>query len=99
MDRHITELNGKIFYYSVWAVITILIVYLFFRYYRKMARLKCANCGKELMGARKYRDAVNGMPTTFCGSKCAGEYRERGGPIPANEQQVIRADETINQSK
>ena len=99
MDKHITELNGKIFYYSVWVILAVIIVYLFFRYYRKLARLRCANCGKPLAGARKYRDVVNGMPTTFCGSKCANEYRERGGPVPASQQQVMRAEEAINQSK
>lgn len=99
MDKHITELNGKIFYFSIWAIITLVVVFLFIRYYRKMARMKCANCGKSLVGNRKYRDVYNGMPTTFCGSQCAGQYKENGGPLSPNQQQVIRAEETINDSK
>ncbi len=99
MDKHITELNGKIFYFSVWAVIALLVIFLFIRYYRKMAKVKCANCGKSLFGARKYRDVYKGMPTTFCGSQCANQYKENGGPLSADQQQVLRAEEAINRSK
>jgi|GEM_PF-4179903 len=76
MDKHITELNGKIFYLSIWAAIVILIVYLFFRYYKKKSQKKCDCCAKSLAGQKPYRDAVKGVPMDFCGSACFLKFKE-----------------------
>lgn len=78
MDKHITELNGKIFYLGVWAALAILVVYLFYRYYRKKSQKSCDSCGKSLAGKKGYRDAVKGVPHDFCGSECFFIYKENG---------------------
>lgn len=98
MDKHITELNGKIFYMSIWAVIGLLIIFSFYWYYRKKARQKCSNCGKPLAGERRYKDVYKGMPKTYCGSKCAEEFKKNGKPLSAEQQLALRSEEALKQS-
>lgn len=97
MDKHISELNGRIFYYAIFAGIALLVLFLFFRYWRQSRLRKCTYCGRNLFGRPQYRDVVNGMPKVFCSSKCCNGFRERG-EMPMEEQQVLRAKEMIDEA-
>lgn len=95
MDKHISELNGRIFYYAIFAGIALLVLFLFYRYWRMRRLRSCTYCGRNLWQRSEYKDVVNGMPRVFCNGKCSADYRERG-EMPAEEQQVLRAKETID---
>ena len=97
MDKHISELNGRIFYYSIWAGIALIVLFLFYRYWRRSRLRSCTYCGRNLWQRPQHKDVVDGMPRIFCNSKCCENYRERG-EMPAEERQVLRAKETIDEA-
>ncbi len=97
MDKAIAEWNGRVVYYLVFALIALIIAYLWFRFFRGRMRKECDYCGRRLYKRPQFKDAVKGMPHTFCNRTCAENYRANG-PLPANERQVLRANEIIDET-
>ena len=94
MDKAIAEWNGRVVYYLVFALLAVIVGYLWVRYFRRRYRLACTYCGRRLHKRSKFKDVVEGMPRTFCNRKCCEDYREKG-PLPVEERQVLRANELI----
>ena len=97
MDKDIAEWNGKVVYYIIFAVIALVVVFLWVRFFRQQVRKSCDYCGRSLYKRPRFKDVVGGMPRTFCNRNCCNDYRENG-PLPADERQVRRANELIDEA-
>lgn len=96
MDKYVAEWNGRVIYYSIFAVLALLIIYLFFRYLKKQRTLECTYCGRKLHGRPRYKDTIEGRMKVFCDGKCHQDHRANG-PMSGSERQVRRAEETIEE--
>lgn len=95
MEQHISELNGKLFYFSVWAGVVILVVLLFIWYYKKQKALECVYCGRNLHGKRRFSGVVNGVPKYFCDGHCNGEFGDHG-PMDDEARKLKRSQDALS---